>query len=86
MESKQEYLLAKYANHEGTEIGEYTTALLRLAGYTPDHGMSESFHAAVQSELIRLLEFFKEEFVFKERTVKKEYQVTELYHISEMEE
>lgn len=66
--------LEKYAELEGTEIGEYCLNLIRVAEY-PSY-MSDEFKAAVTKEILLQLNMFAEntEIVTEEEIIKRTSQ------------
>lgn len=61
--------LEKYANLDGSEVGEYVGRLLDLRNYSQPHGMTDEFNAALDAELLHWLERFETETTIETVTV-----------------
>ena len=68
--------LEKYADYEGTELGEMCQSLVRIAHY-PDY-ISEELRQTVAQEIVDTLAVFHEQATLVEVEVKSSYMSTEL--------
>ena len=68
MTNEQILELQKYADMEGTELGEYANILIHLLGYS-DYAMDDAFMDQVRDEAERALKMFQNDFRIEEREV-----------------
>jgi len=60
--TEEEYQeLLKYANLDGSEIGDYVSHLVYTRGFNEDHGMTKEFSASLNKESMYWLNKFKSE-------------------------
>lgn len=57
--------LEEYACLDGCELGDYLIKLLEVRRYNDNHGMGEEFSLAIDDELEKQLEFYRQNTVIE---------------------